>query len=323
MMMIRALPVQLGAALLAAGVLLLAWLLARRRRGRENWQFAVPGIKPLSTPHANRIKELCRSGVYWKEIMANESLKYLAKYDGDEANAHCTAGRDELTSKISEKGAWERGSKGCKHGRCPTNSLRVAGRPCLNRAKTKCCNEQQKMCRTIETGGEWSKAFGVKLAGDLAAAAQAAKSGAAAQQAEKEKQQKYTEYKKDAAKNGWRPDIKRGGHDTKAGAKGDEPADRAVIYYKDGRKHEVIWGVTKGSEPYDGGFNDSKAGGIVNMWIPPGKYVCLKNRGSGADRDAKRRQGPGPKWAAVQATYTEAGLKADQVDDIWLTSDNC
>lgn len=93
-----------------------------------------------------------------------------------------------------------------------------------------------------------------------------------------------------------------------------EPGDRAIVYYKNGKKWEVTTG-TKGSTPIDEGFNDTKAGGIDKVWVPAGYTLCMKNR---KRIDSIHPVGPGPGYA--EADQLEA---KDDADDIWLTTGKC
>lgn len=146
------------AALAIAVISLLAFVAVKAllRRRRENWQFAAKGGKTTLKPqHADRIRDACRSGMTWTDVMNRAEWKYLAKYDGGAAWKHCAAGVEDLKAAAANKG---RKSFGCVHGGCPNSAL-GATRPCLNRAKTRCCNKALKRCRDIAVGGTWDTLF--------------------------------------------------------------------------------------------------------------------------------------------------------------------
>jgi hypothetical protein len=85
------------------------------------------------------------------------------------------------------------------------------------------------------------------------------------------------------------------------------PADRAVVYYNNGRKLEVFpYPRSRGDEPITQGLRDRLAGGIRSAWVPPGMALCLKNR---RRVDSVHRLNSG-------RTY-DVPAKND-ADDIWL-----
>lgn len=55
----------------------------------------------------------------------------------------------------------------CRHGACPHTRHRSAGRNCLNRARTKCCDANLKNCKSITWGDRfpqkttWGQLFGL------------------------------------------------------------------------------------------------------------------------------------------------------------------
>lgn len=60
-------------------------------------------------------------------------------------------------------------------------------------------------------------------------------------------------------------------------AKPPEPQDRAVVFYKNGTKLEVFggaWVTATGKVNMD-------ALGIEKAWVPAGKFLCMRNSGSG------------------------------------------
>lgn len=144
-------------------VVLVVWLLkSRRRRGRENWQFDVPG-KPLTTTttnsagknHWDQIKSFCARGMTWKQITSDDSKSWMKKYNGDDAFKACQAGLVDLSNNVKGKG--DGGWRGDPTGKCNftcesknrspcKNTLLRGTHPCMNQGKTRCCDPCGKNC---------------------------------------------------------------------------------------------------------------------------------------------------------------------------------
>lgn len=117
-----------------------------RKRYTEGWTFEGREDK-MSKKHRDEVVKLCKSGWTFGQIVGS-SKDYLAKYDKKEVETACkegTVGRADLMAIGAD-------TSGCKHGPCPVLTMR-ASRPCLNKAKTKCCNSKYKDCRNPQEAG--------------------------------------------------------------------------------------------------------------------------------------------------------------------------
>lgn len=126
------------------------FLYRRRSSRRETWGFKKDGtqIKEIPQRHIDRIKKLCRTGLTWGEIQANENWDYLARYDGDVAYGYCKEAIGER-DKVLREGTRLTDASQCSSGKlCPSETMGVLF-PCANRDGTKCCDINTKNCKPV------------------------------------------------------------------------------------------------------------------------------------------------------------------------------
>lgn len=122
--------------------------------GREGWTFKGEKTE-LSEQHAVRIKELCATGMNFKQIQADPQFEQFAKYTENAAWKACEKGfkvREEGMKSVVESGAVK--PEHCKTGKlCPVLTLRST-RPCLNQDGKRCCTQKNKLCRPMQLAGQ-------------------------------------------------------------------------------------------------------------------------------------------------------------------------
>lgn len=121
--------------------------------GREGWTFKGEKTE-LSEQHAKRIRELCATGMNFKQIQADPKFEQFSKYTENAAWKACEAGfkvREEGMKSV-ESGAFK--AEQCKTGKlCPVLTLR-ATRPCLNQDGKRCCTQKNSRCRPMQLAGQ-------------------------------------------------------------------------------------------------------------------------------------------------------------------------
>lgn len=136
-------------AFLAGAAAALVVVVMVQRRVREGWAFEGR-VKSLGAKDRDAVYQMCRSGLQFRHIMTNDQYKHLAKYDENAVRAECARGSKDWES--AWKSAWKTEVPAtCPHGTCTVYVLRTA---CLDKAKTKCCIDDQCVALTPSPLGQ-------------------------------------------------------------------------------------------------------------------------------------------------------------------------
>lgn len=135
------------AVVVALAVAVVVW----RRNAMEG--FAFRGTTPrMSDKHREFVTRKCSTGTTWDELVSNDEWWYLSKYPEAEVRAACKAGEIDA-ARATSYGRSKATGADCVHGACPNEGLRAV-RPCLNRAKTRCCvpGTGTKLTKCVDAG---------------------------------------------------------------------------------------------------------------------------------------------------------------------------
>lgn len=138
-------PITLALALVFLG--LLVYVIVRKTR-REGWTFKGTDDS-MSDTHREFVKDKCRT-MALEQILKRDDWDYLAKYNQKDVKAACDEGAKQRHAGLRNPGTVDKSK--CKNGVCPLPAV-AATLPCLNKAKTKCCNTEMKECRPVQEGG--------------------------------------------------------------------------------------------------------------------------------------------------------------------------
>lgn len=136
----RAIASFAAVALFIVAVAALSW--KRRREGY--WSFENR-VSKVSSRDETLIRKYCSVGADVNSLRSTDDYGHLAKYTQSDVDSICSDAQRALSDDSKE--AQARGDAGTKCKRaCTDRALLRAGKPCLNKKRTKCCDVNYKNC---------------------------------------------------------------------------------------------------------------------------------------------------------------------------------